>query len=98
MSVFSALCASHGLPAPVQEWKLHPVRKWRCDWAWPNEKVALEVDGGAWTGGRHTRGAGFLKDMEKANAAVLLGWRVVRCTPLKLHSMETINMLKALLL
>jgi hypothetical protein len=46
--------------------------------------VALEVEGGAWSGGRHTRGAGFLGDMEKYNAAAILGWCVLRCTPQQL--------------
>lgn len=60
-----------------------PLRKWRFDAAiWRGqEKVALEVDGGVWTQGRHTRGAGWLKDAEKINTAAVLGWRVLHVTP-----------------
>lgn len=78
---FPLLCAAHGLPAPVAEHRFHATRRWRFDYAWPDHKLALEVEGGAWTGGRHTRGAGFVKDIEKYNAATLAGWRVLRTTP-----------------
>ncbi len=65
---------------PVTEYRFHPIRKWRFDVAFPSVKIAAEIDGGVWTAGRHTRGAGFIKDQEKTNAAALLGWRVFRFT------------------
>lgn len=65
----------------VTEYRFHPVRKWRFDYAVPSLMVALEVEGGCWVGGRHTRGAGFKADMEKYNTAATLGWTVLRCTP-----------------
>lgn len=68
------------LPAPVREHRFHPRRKWRFDFAWPREKLAVEVEGGVWTRGRHTRGSGFVKDTEKYNAAAALGWTVLRFT------------------
>ena len=97
VSRFERLLRSVGLPAPVREHRFHPVRRWRFDYAWPGEKVALEVEGGVWTGGRHTRGAGFVADIEKYNAAVLAGWRVVRVVPGKLCASATVGMLEALL-
>lgn len=63
------------------------------DYAWPDALVALEVEGGVWTGGRHTRGAGFLADMEKYNEAARLGWRVLRCTPSTLDSLTTVRLI-----
>lgn len=72
--------AAAGLPAPEREYRFHRVRQWRFDFAWPDRQVAVEVDGGAYSGGRHTRGAGFERDLEKMNAAALAGWRVVRVT------------------
>lgn len=82
MSVaFAHLCKLAGIPVPVPEYRFHPTRRWRFDFAWPADKIALEVEGGAFTRGRHTRGAGYLKDMEKYNAAVIAGWRVFRVTP-----------------
>ena len=66
---------------PVPEHRFAPPRRWRFDLAFPDRKLAIEIEGGAFTRGRHTRGAGFVKDMEKYNAAVLLGWRLLRFTP-----------------
>jgi very-short-patch-repair endonuclease len=66
---------------PTTEYKFHPTRKWRFDFAWPDKLIALEVEGGVWSNGRHTRGSGFVKDMEKYNEAGKLGWRVFRFTP-----------------
>lgn len=97
VSRFERLLRSVGLPAPVREHRFHAVRRWRFDYAWPEQRVALEVEGGVWTGGRHTRGAGFVGDMEKYNAAVLAGWRVVRVVPSKLCASATVGMLEALL-
>lgn len=65
----------------IQEHKFHPVRKWRWDWADLKHKIAIEIEGGVWIGGRHTSGSGFVKDMEKANAAMVLGWKLLRYTP-----------------
>jgi very-short-patch-repair endonuclease len=90
-----AFFQSMGIPAPVAEYKFHPVRKWRMDYAWPEHKVALEVEGGVWTGGRHTRPMGFLADCEKYNAAAVLGWRILRCQPSKLATTSTAETIKA---
>jgi len=75
-------------PGAVREYRFHPVRKWRFDYAWVDARLALEVEGGAWTQGRHTRGKGFLGDMTKYNTAVLLGWRILRVTPAQVDSGE----------
>ncbi len=69
-----------GCPPPQEEFHFHPTRKWRFDFAWPTEGVAVECEGGTYSGGRHTRGTGFAKDCEKYNAATEMGWRVFRCT------------------
>lgn len=103
--MFPALCRAQGLPEPVAEHRfashvLSPKgrpRQWRFDWCWPAQKVALEVEGAVWVAGRHTRGSGFVKDMEKYNTATMLGWRVVRCVPKTLMAPETFNLLRKLL-
>ena len=62
------------------EYRFDQARKWRFDIAIPDRKLAIEVDGGTWVGGRHTTGAGFRRDCEKMNAATVQGWRVLRFT------------------
>ena len=81
----------------IAEHKFHPVRRWRFDYAILDKKIAIEVEGGVWSNGRHTRGSGFLKDIEKYNNATLLGWRLVRCTPQTLLSSKFIDFLKKLI-
>ena len=56
--------------------------------------IALEVEGGIWIGGRHSRASGFIKDMEKYNEAAVRGWLLIRCTPSTLCSNETIELIK----
>ena len=90
-------CNQATLPMPVCEHKFHPTRGWKFDYAWPEEKVALEVDGGIWVAGRHTRGAGWLKDTDKLNAACCEGWRMLRCTPQQLLSDDLLATLCAAL-
>lgn len=89
--------AWHKIPLPVTEHKFHPTRKWRFDYCWVDKKIALEVEGGVFTQGRHTRGSGFMGDMEKYNNAVLLGYRVIRTTPSLLLSKENIELIKQLI-
>jgi very-short-patch-repair endonuclease len=69
-----------GLPEPMTEYRFHPSRKWRFDFAWEAPKVALEVEGGTWISGAHTRGRHFESDAEKYNEAALAGWKVLRVT------------------
>lgn len=78
--VLAAQCRAVGLPEPARELRFHPTRRWRLDLAWPEQHLACEVDGGVWTGGRHTSGLGYTADCEKHNEAVLLGWRMLRVT------------------
>ncbi len=71
------------LPEPERQYRFHPERMWRSDFAFLDDPFApllVEVDGGTWSGGRHTRGAGYQADCEKANEAVLHGWLLLRVT------------------
>jgi len=92
--IVKAYFASCYLPEPLCEHRFHPTRRWRFDFAWPQQKVALEVEG---LNGRHQRTAGFLKDMEKYNRATVMGWRVLRTTNRNLCMQETVDMIRMLL-
>jgi very-short-patch-repair endonuclease len=71
-----------GLSGPklTPEHKFHPTRKWRFDFAHIEKRVAIEIEGGTWMQGGHSRGRGYQEDCEKYNEAVRLGWRVFRLT------------------
>lgn len=92
--IFAQLCLQAGIPEPVTEHRFLFGRRFRFDYAWPEYRVALEVEGGVWTGGRHTRGKGFLSDMEKYNHAAQLGWLVLRCVPDTLLKVATVDAVK----
>ena len=79
--LITPLCRQSGLPEPHYEYVFAPPRKWRFDVAFPSALLAIEVQGGIWTHGRHTRGAALLKEHEKLNRAAELGWRIVYLTP-----------------
>lgn len=68
------------LPDPEREYMFHGHRRWRFDFAWPAYKVAVEMEGGIFTGGRHVRGQQYAGDCHKYNCAVLLGWKLLRFT------------------
>lgn len=65
-------------PALEPEFRFHPTRKWRADYAHLESRTLIELEGGVWVGGRHNRAAGFVADAEKYLEATLAGWRVVR--------------------
>lgn len=96
--LFTTLCKTDLHALCVKEYRFHPKRMWRFDYALPEYKIALEVEGGVWTQGRHTRPQGFLGDVDKYNTATLMGWRLFRTTPEQLYTQKTLGMLKAAVL
>lgn len=78
----------------VEEHKFHEKRRWRFDFAHIESKTAIEIEGGAFTNGRHTRGKGFMNDMEKYNEAILLGWVVLRFTPEQKTKLKMFELVK----
>ena len=96
--IMKLMCQAHGIPEPEAEFRFHPYRRWKLDFVWlawsGRRPVALEIEGGAWTGGRHTRGSGFVKDMEKYNEAALHGYLLLRCTPQQLRNFDVAPLIK----
>ncbi len=72
---------------PQSEYRFHPTRKWRFDFAYPEQKIAIEIEGGTWIGGRHIHPIGFEKDCEKYNFCAKLGYRLLRYTILTYKTM-----------
>ena len=72
----------------------YPGRRWRIDFAIVDLKIGIEIEGGVWANGRHTRGKGFIEDMQKYNAAVTLGWAILRFTPQDLNKITTFETVK----
>jgi very-short-patch-repair endonuclease len=77
-----------------KEYMFHPTRKWRIDYAIPEYKIAIEVEGGVWSKGRHIQPKGFLADIEKYNQLSIIGWRLLRVTPDTIYSVKTLEMIK----
>lgn len=69
-----------------QEYKFHAERKWRADFWITGTKILVEIEGGIWSGGRHTRGKGYIGDMEKYNGASMMGFIVLRFSTAQVKS------------
>lgn len=67
-----------GLPEPEREYRFHATRKWRLDFAFVEQRLGVEVEGGIYRGGGHTHVKDLKRDMEKSNALTLAGWRLLR--------------------
>jgi very-short-patch-repair endonuclease len=92
--IFVAVCVERHIPQPVAEYRFHPSRKWRFDYAWTLQRVALEIEGGAFVGGRHTSGSGFIKDCEKYSEAAAMGWRILRIQPKELMTEYAFDLIR----
>lgn len=82
---------ANNIPLPIREYRFHATRKWRFDFAWPDLKVAIEIDGGAFAfgGGKHMQP----RDLEKLNTAASMGWKVYRFSPDMIRNGVAINFL-----
>lgn len=102
-SIVLAFFESEGLPKPLVEFRFHPERKWRFDFAFLDDddelgvlfpKVAIEVQGGLFIQGRHNRGAALRLEHEKLNTAAELGWRILYLEPQNLCLVDTVKLIK----
>ena len=89
-----------------REYRFAPPRRWRADFAILSEHflggphvpgILVEIDGGGYVAGRHSRGTGIEKDAEKQSAAAILGYRVIRCTPAQVNDGRALSWIKAAL-
>ena len=84
-----------GLPIPLEEFKAIPGRRYRWDFAWlcpPGTRgLLVEVNGGVWAKGGHSTGKGISRDYEKANLAMLAGWRCLTVTAEHIESGQALR-------
>lgn len=88
-----AYCEQHGFPLPEPEHVFCAHRNWKFDFAWPNLKIALELEGGTFMQGRHSSGPGQRADMEKYNEAAIRGWLVLRVETCKARSARMMGLM-----
>ena len=69
------------MPKPERQYRYAPPRKFAADFAWPAQRLLVEVQGGIWTRQAHGSIKGVLADIDRLNAATLAGWRLLRFTP-----------------
>ena len=70
-----------GLSDPKRQYKFHGTRKFLADFAWPEYRIIVEVNGGTWmTKSGHNTGVGIHRDYEKSNCAQLMGYRYLQYT------------------
>ena len=93
---FVMLWRALGGPELEREYRFHPQRKWRADFAHLPSRTLIEIEGGIYVNGRHNRAAGFAADLEKYLEAALAGWRVIRLGPDEI-TFETVGRIKAML-
>lgn len=84
------------LPIPAREHQFCN-RKWRFDFAWPLQRIGLEVHGATYANGRHTRGNGFAEDRRKMNMAQLMGWKVLEFDSAMVKTGEALQTLESAL-
>lgn len=98
LTVFEQLLINEGLKFE-KEYKFHQKRKWRIDYFIDGKvKLGIEIEGGIWSSGRHTRPSGFIADIEKYNALTEHGIYLFRITYDNINSKETIDMIKRICL
>lgn len=92
-AAFALHCRVDGIPV-VPQFKFAPDREWRADFAFPEARLLVEIEGGIWKGGGHNRGVGFQKDIEKYNRATELGWWLMRFTTQQAKEGRAVEMVK----
>ena len=80
-----------------REFRIVSARRFRADFFFPLARLVVEVDGGGWVNGRHSRGDGIENDAEKSALIAQLPARLMRVTPKQIKDGRALDwILKAL--
>lgn len=89
-----------------REFRFHPTRRWRFDFAIEGKKLAIEVEGITYYGknkdgsmklGRHQTAKGVEGDLEKYGEAMKMGWNIYRCSQKMVKSGEALKTIETLI-
>jgi hypothetical protein len=80
----------------VREYEFAKPRKYRADF-YIAPALLIEVEGGTWSGGRHTRPSGYAEDCAKYNLATILGFSVLHYTTAMVERGDAIKDIMGLL-
>jgi len=96
--MFTMLMEKEGLDC-WPEYFFSTERLYRLDYAFPEYKIGLEVDGGTWSKERsgHSSGTGLARDREKSTLLATLGWALIRVTPQELMTAKIIETIKKII-
>ena len=92
--LFAFQVKAAGLPEPEREAAVIPGRKFRFDFCFREARLLIEINGGTFTKGGHSTGRGIARDYEKANLAVLQGWRVLSFDGKSVKSGEAVETIR----
>lgn len=80
-----------------EEFRFHPVRRWRADFYIPSGRLLIEIEGGGFVQGRHSRGVGMRNDCEKYAEAMMLGYQVLRVVPDQIDNGKALEWIRKLI-
>ena len=78
-----------------REWRIHPERRFRADFWLPAHRLVVEVEGGGWVNGRHSRGSGIESDAEKSAYIAMMPARLLRVTPKQIKDGRALTWIEA---
>lgn len=78
----------------TREFVVAPPRRFRADF-FIGLDLLVEVEGGGWVNGRHSRGAGMEADCEKSALAAGRGYRIIRVTPKQVDDGRALDWIRA---
>ena len=91
--IIVAWLREHKIPAPEVEYEYARPRRFRADYAWVEQRLLLEVEGGIYTRQAHGSISGILNDIERSQQAAMHGYRVFKCQPDDLLRTDTAQMI-----